>query len=62
MNMKMTVIRGVILGGSLGIFAALFGFSDVISRTAITGSIAGGLAGYSTVKLAERKARKKSEF
>ncbi len=52
--MKMAIIRGMVLGGSLGIFAALFGFSDVISRTALTGTIAGGLAGYTIAKIRER--------
>ncbi len=58
--MKMAIIRGLILGGSIGIFAYLFGFSDVMSRTALTGSIAGALAGYSTFKLQERKRNKES--
>ncbi len=56
--MKMSIIRGMILGGSIGIFAYLFGFSDVMSRTALTGSIAGAFAGYSTYKLRERKKNK----
>ncbi len=58
--MKMAIIRGLILGGSIGIFAYLFGFSDVMSRTALTGSIAGAIAGYTTHKLKERKQNKES--
>ncbi len=58
--MKMAIIRGMILGGSIGIFAYLFGFSEVMSRTALTGTIAGALAGYSTFKLQERKKNKES--
>ncbi len=57
--MKMAIIRGMVLGGSLGIFAALFGISDVIARTALTGTIAGGFAGYTIAKFQARKNAKK---
>ncbi len=59
--MKMAIIRGMILGGSIGIFAHLFGFSDVMVRSALSGSIVGALAGYSAEKLKIRHANKQKK-
>ncbi len=58
--MKMAIIRGMVLGGSLGIFAALFGFSEVMPRTALFGTIVGALAGYSAekIKISRSKSKK----
>ncbi len=53
--MKMSILRGMVLGGSIGIFAALFGFSDTMVRTAFTGSIAGAVAGYTVDKIRAKR-------
>lgn len=58
--MKMMILRGLVLGGSLGIFANLLGFSDAMLRSALTGTIAGALAGFTAYKLAEKRKNRKN--
>ncbi len=53
--MKMSIMRGLVLGGSLGIFFALYNGSHFILQTAFTGSIMGALAGFTAGKLAEKR-------
>lgn len=43
--MQNYIIRGIILGGSVGIIAALMGFSDSVPRAFGVGMVAGFLAG-----------------
>lgn len=52
--MKSFIIRGILIGGSLGVLAALAGFSDSLPRAFGAGMIAGALAGL-TVALRQRK-------
>ncbi len=53
--MKMSIMRGLVLGGSLGIFYALFNASPFIAQTAFTGSIMGALAGFTAAKITEKR-------
>ena len=39
------VVRGILIGGSIGVFAALLGISDSMFRCVGLGMIAGFLAG-----------------
>lgn len=39
------IVRGILIGGSLGVFAALLGVSDNMFRSVGLGMIAGFLAG-----------------
>ncbi len=48
------IVRGILIGGSLGVFAALLGFSDSIPRAFGVGMIGGFLAGITL----ERRRRK----
>ena len=57
--MKMAIIRGMVVGGSLGIFMNLFGFSPSMLRTAFIGTIAGAFAGYTAYKLAQKRKNEK---
>lgn len=52
--MKDFIIRGILIGGSLGVFLALAGFSDSMPRAFGVGMIGGALAGL-TMKLRQRK-------
>ena len=56
--MKNFLIRGILIGGSLGVFGALAGFSDSMPRA--FGMIAGALAGL-TIGLRRRSARNRAE-
>lgn len=48
------IVRGILIGGSLGVFAAIFGLSDNMFRALGFGMIAGALAGY-TIQRIRRK-------
>ncbi|MEG2004972.1 MAG: hypothetical protein RR014_02950 [Bilophila sp.] len=52
--MKSFIIRGMLIGGSLGVFGALAGFSDSMPRAFLVGMIGGVLAGL-TLALRHRK-------
>lgn len=58
--MKNFLIRGILIGGSLGVFGALAGFSDSMPRAFGVGMIAGALAGL-TIGLRRRSARNRAE-
>lgn len=58
--MKNFLIRGILIGGSLGVFGALAGFSDSMPRAFGVGMIAGALAGL-TIGLRRRPARNRAE-
>lgn len=49
------IVRGVLIGGSLGVFAALFGLVDSMPRAFILGMIAGALAGLTLARLRRNK-------
>ena len=49
------IVRGVLIGGSLGVFAALFGLVDSMPRAFILGMIAGALAGLTLARLRRSK-------
>jgi gas vesicle protein len=52
------IVRGILIGGSIGVFAGLFGLFD-IARGAALGMIAGFFAGLTLEKKRERERRKK---
>ncbi len=52
--MKNYIIRGIMIGGSLGVIGALLGYSDSLPRAFGVGMIAGVLAGI-TLGLRQRK-------
>lgn len=52
--MKNWIIRGILIGGSLGVFGALLGFSDSLPRAFGVGMLGGALAGL-TLALRNRK-------
>ncbi len=52
--MKNYIIRGILIGGSLGVIGALLGYSDSLPRAFGVGMIAGALAGL-TLGLRQRK-------
>lgn len=52
--MKNYIIRGILIGGSLGVIGALLGFSDSLPRAFWVGMLAGVLAGV-TIGLRRRK-------
>ncbi|MBP3731548.1 MAG: hypothetical protein J6I40_08790 [Mailhella sp.] len=54
------IIRGFLIGSSLGIFSVLLGFMTT-SEGIVFGSTAGVLAGYSSARLAERLKKKREE-
>lgn len=58
--MKNFIIRGILIGGSLGVFGALAGFSDSMPRAFGVGMIAGALAGL-TIGLRRRAARNQAD-
>lgn len=43
--MRSFLVRGILIGGSLGVLGALAGFSDSLPRAFGVGMIAGALAG-----------------
>ncbi len=49
------IVRGILIGGSLGVFAGLFGWVDIF-RGAALGMIGGFFAG---ITLEKRRAKKK---
>lgn len=52
--MKNFIIRGILIGGSLGVILALAGYSDSLPRAFGVGMVAGALAGL-TLALRKRK-------
>lgn len=58
--MKNFIIRGILIGGSLGVFGALAGFSDSMPRAFGVGMIAGALAGL-TIGRRRRAARNQAD-
>ena len=48
-------MRGILIGGSLGVFASLFGIVGSMPRAFIFGMIAGGLAGLTVGRLRRNK-------
>ena len=52
--MKNYIIRGILIGGSLGVIGALLGYSDSLPRAFGVGMIGGVLAGI-TLGLRQRK-------
>lgn len=53
------IVRGILIGGSLGVFAALFGLTDNMPRALGMGMIAGALAGYTIQRRRNRNNHKK---
>ena len=53
--MGVYIIRGVLIGGSLGIFAGLFGVVDNLPRAFLLGGIAGLLAGITLARARRNK-------
>lgn len=53
------LVRGIIIGGSLGVFAALLGFTDDMGRAFGVGMFAGALAGLTMQRRANRIGKKK---
>lgn len=54
-TMSPFIVRGVLIGGSLGVFAALFGVVDNMPRAFVIGIIAGALAGLTMARLRKNK-------
>ncbi len=54
--MRHFVLRGIMIGGSLGVLLALAGFSDSLPRAFGVGMLGGALAGL-TLALRRRKQR-----
>lgn len=52
--MRHFIIRGILIGGSLGVFYALAGLSDSLPRAFGVGMIGGALAGL-TLAIRQRK-------
>lgn len=52
--MKELILRGILIGCSLGVILALAGFSDSLGRAFLVGGLAGALAG---LTLGKRRAR-----
>lgn len=50
------IVRGLLIGGSLGVFAALFGIVDNMPRGFGLGMIGGFLAGITMARLRKNKA------
>lgn len=57
--MKNFIIRGILIGGSMGVFYALAGFSDSMPRSFGVGMLAGALAGL-TIAIRQRNRKDKS--
>lgn len=53
--MSSFIMRGVLIGGSLGVFAALFGIVGSMPRAFVFGMIAGALAGLTMARLRRNK-------
>ena len=51
--MSRFIIRGFLIGSSIGIFAVLFGFLNT-AEGVVFGSTAGVLAGYTSARLSSR--------
>lgn len=54
--MQNYIIRGILIGGSIGVFAALFGFMDNMFFACGEGMIVGALAGLTLRLRAKKKA------
>ena len=52
--MKNYIVRGIMIGGSMGVIGALLGYSDSLPRAFGVGMLAGALAGL-TLGLRQRK-------
>jgi membrane associated rhomboid family serine protease len=52
------IVRGILIGGSIGVLAGVFGVFDM-ARGAALGMIAGFFAGWTLEKKRERERRKK---
>ncbi len=55
------IVRGILIGGSLGSFAALAGLITPMPRAFGLGMIAGALAGYTLQRLRSKKAAAKKQ-
>ena len=55
--MKNYIVRGILIGGSMGVIGALAGFSDSLPRAFLVGMIAGILAGITLAVRARKKNR-----
>lgn len=54
-TMSPFIVRGVLIGGSLGVFAALFGLVGSMPRAFLLGMLAGALAGLTLAWLRRNK-------
>ncbi len=57
---KHFLVRGILIGGSIGVFAVLFGFVDSLPRAFGLGLIGGALAGL-TVRFGQKGRKKHQE-
>lgn len=48
--MKNFIIRGILIGASLGVLLSLAGLSDSLPRAFVLGGIAGALAGFTLAR------------
>ncbi len=55
--MKDFIVRGIMLGGSIGVFGALLGYSDSMGRAFFLGMFGGAFAGYTLYKIREKKGK-----
>ncbi len=55
------LVRGIILGGSVGVLAAIMGFTDDMGRAFGVGMFAGALAGLTMQRRANRTNKKKTK-
>lgn len=49
------IVRGILVGGSVGVFASLLGFSDSLPRAFGVGMIGGFLAGITLYRIRSRR-------
>ena len=57
--MRHFLLRGILIGGSMGVLYALAGFSDILPRAFGVGMIGGALAGLTlAIRQRKRKDRK----
>ncbi len=53
--MTSPIIKGILIGSSIGFMAAFFGFSDSLPRSVLLGTITGILAGITINKMIKHK-------